>query len=201
MRWPGHIPAGRVCDAPLMTIDMLPTVARLIGAKPQPNKIDGLDISEVITGQTDKSPHDVLYFYYHKDDLEALRSGQWKLELARNYRSLNGRPGGKNGRPVPYVELKIPQPELFDLDADPGQHHNVAAEHPEVLKKLLAAAARMRADLGDGLTGQSGAERRAPGRATDQDVFPSDAAFPKALDPKYRPGLKEHAPKEPGTGS
>ena len=103
MRWPGHIPAGRVCDAPLMTIDMLPTIARLIGAKLPPNKIDGLDISEVITGKTDQSPHDVLYFYYHKDDLEALRSGKWKLELARSYRSLNGRPGGKNGRPVPYV--------------------------------------------------------------------------------------------------
>ena len=133
----------------------------------------------MITGKTDKSPHDVLYFYYHKDDLEALRSGKWKLELTRGYRSLNGRPGGKNGRPAPYVQLKIPQPELFDLDADPSQHHNVAAEHPEVLKELLTAADRMRAELGDGLTQQSGTKRRAPGQVTGQDVFPSDTAFPK----------------------
>ena len=54
MRWPGHVPAGRVCDAPLMTIDMLPTVAGLIGAKLPKHKIDGLDISDVILGKTDQ---------------------------------------------------------------------------------------------------------------------------------------------------
>lgn len=191
MRWPGHIPAGRVCDAPMMTIDMLPTIARLIGASLPPNKIDGLDISDVVTGKTDTSPHDILYFYYHKNDLEALRNGKWKLEFARTYRSLNGRPGGKNGRPVPYDELKISQPELFDLDTDPGQHHDIAADQPEVLKKLVAAADHMRSELGDDLTKQEGAERRAPGRSTAKDVFPSDAAFSKAFDPKYEPGLKQ----------
>ena len=199
MRWPGHIPAGRVCDAPMMTIDMLPTVAHLIGAKLPPNKIDGLDITQVITGKSDKSPHDVLYFYYHKNDLEALRSGNWKLELARTYRSLNGRPGGKNGRPVRYDYLKIPQPELYELGADPGEHHDVAAEHPGVLKQLLAAADRMRAQLGDGLTKQQGTERREPGRATAQDVFPSSAAFPKAFDLKYRPGVAKHGAKKPSS--
>jgi arylsulfatase A len=201
MRWPGHIPAGRTCDAPLMTIDMLPTIARLIGAKLPPNKIDGLDISAVMTGKTNQSPHDVLYFYYHQDDLEALRSGKWKLELARSYRSLNGRPGGKNGRPAPYAQLTIGQPELYDLDADPGEQRDVRAAHPEVLQKLLAAANRMRAELGDGLAKQPGTERRAPGHLTDQDVFPSDAAFPKAFDPKYRPGLKEPGLKEEKAGS
>jgi arylsulfatase len=48
MRWPGHIPAGKVCDAPLMTIDMLPTIARLIGGRLPDHKIDGLDISDVL---------------------------------------------------------------------------------------------------------------------------------------------------------
>ena len=146
-----------------------------------------------MTGKTDTSPHEVLYFYYHENDLEALRSGKWKLELPRTYQSLNGRPGGKNGRPVPYEQLKIPQPELFDLDTDPGQHQDIANQQPEVLKKLLAAADRMRAQLGDGLTGQEGAERRASGKATANEVFPSDAAFSKAFDQKYEP-----RPKQPG---
>lgn len=190
MRWPGHIPAGEVCDAPLMTIDMLPTIAHLTGAKLPPNKIDGLDITDVITGKVKQSPHDVLYFYYHENDLEALRSGKWKLELARNYNSLNGRPGGKNGRPVKYESLKIPEPELFDLNTDPGERHDVAADHPDVMQDLLKAADRMRAELGDGLTKQTGTARREPGRTTDQDVFPSDTSFPKAFDAKYRPGLK-----------
>ncbi|HVV01529.1 MAG TPA: sulfatase, partial [Verrucomicrobiae bacterium] len=191
MRWPGHIPAGRVCDAPLSTIDMLPTIARLIGAKLPPNKIDGLDITDVLIGKKQKSPHDVLYFYYHQDDLESLRSGKWKLELARKYHSLNGRPGGKNGRPVKYDTLKVPEPELFNLDADAGEQHDLAADHPDVVKRLLKAANRMRADLGDGLTNQKGRGRREPGRLTDKDVFPSDAAFPKAFDTTYRPGLKK----------
>ncbi len=201
MRWPGHIPEGSVYGAPLMTIDMLPTIARLIGAKLPPNKIDGLDISDVLTGKSDQSPNETLYFYYHKNDLEALRSGKWKLELTRSYRSLNGRPGGKNGRPVPYEELKIPRPELFDLDTDPGQHHDIASDHPDVLKKLMAAADRMRGELGDDLTQQTGNERRTPGRATGHDVFPSDAAFPKAFATKFQPGLKQPSTKEPGAGS
>jgi arylsulfatase len=192
MRWPGHIKPGQVCDAPLMTIDMLPTIARLIGAKLPPNKIDGLDIADVITGKSDKSPHDVLYFYYHKNDLEALRSGQWKLELPRDYRSLDGGPGGKGGRPVKYSVLKVPQPELFDLTSDIGQQKDVAAQNPEVLKKLLSAADQMRAELGDDLTSQTGNARREPGHITDQDVFPSDPGFLKAIDPKYQPGLKKN---------
>ena len=107
MRWPGHIPAGKSCDEPLMTIDIFPTVAQLIGGKLPDHKIDGLDITDVITGKTAKSPHEVLYFYYGQNNLEALRSGKWKLELPRPYASLNGRPGGHGGKRVPYETLKI----------------------------------------------------------------------------------------------
>jgi arylsulfatase A-like enzyme len=164
-------------------------VAKLIGATLPQHKIDGLDISDVITGQSNQSPHDVLYFYYEINNLEALRSGKWKLELPRTYRSQNGRPGGKNGKSVDYVPLKINAPELYDLDADPGQQHNVAAKHPKVRKKLLAAANRMRADLGDDLMKCDGPGRRQPGRVAENPVYPSTPAFPKAFDAKYRPGL------------
>ena len=191
MRWPGHIPAGRVCDAPLCTIDMLPTIAGLIGAPLPPNKIDGLDISGVMLGKTDQSPHDVLYFYYHLNDLEALRSGKWKLEFPRQYRSLDGKPGGKDGHPAPYTQLKIPQPQLYDLNADPGEQTDVAAANPEVLKKLMAYAEQAREDLGDGLTHHKGTGRREHETITDgSGIYPSDPAFPKAFDAKYRPGLK-----------
>lgn len=164
MRWPGHIPAGKTCDEPLMTIDLFPTIARLIGAKVPEHKIDGLDISELIQGRSAKSPHDVLYFYYNANDLEALRSGKWKLELPRSYRSLNGRPGGRGGVPAKYDTLKIEKPELYDLDADAGQTHDVASDNPDVLKKLLAYAETAREELGDGLTGAKGSGRREPGR-------------------------------------
>ena len=190
IRWPGHVPAGRTCDAPLMTIDMLPTIASLIGAKLPELKIDGLDICEVITGKSDTSPHDVLYFYYNKNSLEALRSGKWKLELPRTYRTMRGQPVGKEGKMGSYTNLKITRPQLYDLDADPGQQHDVADENPEVLKALLADADRMRAELGDDQTKQPGPQRRKPGRVNENALYPSDPDFPKAFDAKYRPGLK-----------
>ncbi len=196
MRWPGHIPAGLVSDAPLCTIDMLPTVAKLIGAPLPPNKIDGLDISGVMLGRTHQSPHEALYFYYHLNDLEALRSGKWKLEMARQYRSLDGKPGGKNGRPAQYVQLTIPQPALYDLDADPGEKTDVAAANPEVMKKLLAYAESAREDLGDGLAKRKGTGRREHEAITEGTaIYPSEAGFPKAFDKKYQPGVAVKSPE------
>lgn len=178
MRWPGHVPDGRSCDAPLMTIDILPTVTKLIGAELPERKIDGLDISQVILGESDSSPHEVLYFYYNRNDLEALRSGKWKLEFARKYRSLNGKPGGADGKPANYSQLEIPEPQLYDLDADIGQQHDVAAQHPEVMAKLQDYAAKARADLGDDLTHSNGTGRREPGKVAGAGEYPD--SFPKA---------------------
>jgi len=178
MRWPGRVPAGRRCDAPMMTIDLFPTVAQLIGAKLPERKIDGLDISQVILGKSDQSPHEVLYFYYNQNDLEALRSSKWKLEFARQYRSLEGRPGGRGGKAAGYSQLKIPAPQLYDLDADPGEKSDVAAQNPGVMKRLLELAEKARADLGDNLTGRKGAGRREVGRVEGAGQWPD--AFPKA---------------------
>jgi arylsulfatase A len=194
MRWPGHIPAGKTCDAPLMTIDMLPTIAALIGAKLPEHKIDGLDISPVILGKTKKSPHDVLYFYFNRNSLEALRAGKWKLEFPRSYASLNGRPGGTNGKLVPYEFLKIEKPMLYDLDKDPGEKHDVTAENPEVLKRLQPYIDAIHADLGDDLTNHKGTGHRNHGTTTEQSIYPSDPNFPKVDDKRYRPGSQKETP-------
>lgn len=186
MRWPGHVPAGRSCDAALMTIDLLPTVAKLIGADLPARKIDGLDIGPVIFGKTDQSPHEVLYFYYQVNSLEALRSGKWKLELPRTYRTLSGRPGGTDGREAKYDQKAITSPELHDLTADPGQQHDLAAENPEVLQQLLTLADKARADLGDDLTGNKGTGRRGPGKVEGDAVFPDQ--FSTLQDAVHPPG-------------
>jgi arylsulfatase len=119
-------------------------------------------------GKSAKSPHEVLFFYYGANNLEALRSGKWKLELPRRYASLNGRPGGRGGMPAEYEMLTISAPELYDLDVDPGQKNNVAAQHQDVLKKMLAYAEQAREELGDGLTKRIGTGRREPGRLPKQ---------------------------------
>ena len=99
MRWPGHIPADTVCDEPVMTIDLLPTIARLAGAEvPEDRIIDGRDIWPLMAGEPGaKNPHEVLYFYF-LDGLQAVRAGRWKLHVPHGYRHVtepghDGRPG------------------------------------------------------------------------------------------------------------
>ncbi|APZ90922.1 sulfatase family protein [Fuerstiella marisgermanici] len=148
MWWPGTIPAGTTCTEPAMTIDILPTVAYLIGAELPAHKIDGRNIWPLIAGENDaKSPHEAYYFYYGKQ-LQAIRSGKWKMHFPHGYRTMAGKPGGMDGNPTAYSQRKIGL-ELFDLDADIGETTNVADQHPEVVKRLNRLADAMRRDLGD----------------------------------------------------
>jgi arylsulfatase A len=148
MWWPGKIPAGTTCSVPAMTIDILPTVAGLIGAKLPDHKIDGRDIWPLMAGEDGaESPHEAYFMYYGKQ-LQAVRSGKWKLHFPHGYRTMAGKPGGREGIPADYSQAKIGK-ELFDLDADIGETTDVASKHPEIVERLSALADAMRKDLGD----------------------------------------------------
>jgi len=163
MRWPGHIPAGRVCREPAMTIDILPTVARLINAPLPDHKIDGLDIWPLMAGQPGaKCPHEALYFYWGRH-LQAVRSGRWKLHFPHAYRTLAGRKGGTGGKPVRYSRGRTGL-ALFDLEKDIGETTNVADKHPDVVARLKVLAEIARDDLGDSATKRRGKGCRQPGR-------------------------------------
>ncbi len=169
MRWPGRIPAGSVCDELASTIDMLPTIAALIGAQLPEHKIDGQDIRPLMFGAAGaQSPHESFYCYYSGGELQAVRDRRWKLHFPHSYRTLAGRPGGKDGLPAQYQQDKIGL-ELFDLKNDVGETTNVAAAHPEVVERLQACAQRARDDLGDKLTKAKGAGIRGPGHLEPQD--------------------------------
>ena len=163
MRWPGQIPPGTVCREPAMTIDLLPTLAKLINAKlPDDRIIDGLNIWPMISGQPGaKSPHEAFYFYWDRE-LQAVRSGRWKLHFPHAYRSLEGE-GGRGGTPAKYVQRRI-ELSLFDLGTDPGETKNVAADHPGVVARLQQLAQAAREDLGDSAAKQTGKNVREPGR-------------------------------------
>ncbi|MEQ8785491.1 MAG: sulfatase [Pirellulaceae bacterium] len=120
---PGTIPAGTSTDEVTGMIDILPTLVKLAGGDvPSDRKIDGADIWPILAGEQDaRSPHEN-YYYYRGLNLQAVRSGDWKLHLA----------GG----------------ELYNLDTDIGESNNVAADHPQVVKQLRDVAAAMKADLG-----------------------------------------------------
>jgi len=146
MRWPGRIPSGKVCREPAMTIDILPTVAGLVGAAPPKHTIDGMDIWPLVSGDPNaKSPHEALYYYWG-NALEAVLSGKWKLHFPHSYRSLGGKPGGSGGQPGPYVTAKT-DVALFDLESDVGEQTNVATDHPEIVKRLTDMAKDFDEDL------------------------------------------------------
>jgi len=163
MCWPGRIPAASVCTEPAMTIDLLPTIAHLTGAKLPEHTIDGLDIWPLIAGERGaRCPHEAYYFYWG-ERLEAVRSGRWKLHFPHQYRTLGGKPGGSGGKPAQYQQAKTDL-ALFDLEKDRGETTNVAAENPDVVKRLEALAEKAREELGDSATGRKGRGVRPPGR-------------------------------------
>lgn len=164
MRWPGSIPRGRVCDEPLMTIDLFPTVAGRLGAELPAHTLDGLNVWPVLSGRRGATnPHAAYCFYFNQGELQALRSGPWKLHLPHTAQVLKGRPGGKEGRPVPYERLRVGL-ELYNLDRDPGETTDVAALHADVVQRLLLLVEEARGELGDALTKRKGAGVREPGR-------------------------------------
>jgi len=153
VRWPGHVPAGASSAEIMTTMDLLPTFARLAGgAAPQDRVIDGRDAWPLWSGQEGaKSPHEAFYYYY-MDQLQAVRSGRWKLHLGLQAKRANLK-----------GDTALAKAELYDLVADIAESRDVAADHPDVVQRLLALAEAAREDLGDG--DRLGKNQRPVGRA------------------------------------
>jgi arylsulfatase A len=163
---PGRVSAGTVCPVPAMTIDLLPTIAHLLGATLPQHPIDGRNIWPLISGESGaQSPQEAYYFYWGRE-LQAVRSGRWKLHLPHSYSTLNGRKGGSGGMPAKY-ETKRLEESLFDLEKDPGESTDVKDSNPEVVARLRTLAAGIRKELGDSATKETGLGVREPGRIKD----------------------------------
>ena len=161
--YPNGIEGGRVIDTPMMTIDLLPTIAEITGAKLPELKIDGKSVWDIWTGKSNKSPHDAYFFYYESNELHGVRYNDWKLYFPHTYRSLNGREGGKDGYPVNYDMNEIDEIELYDLKNDISESKNVADQHPKIVLEIKSLADEMRKKLGDKLLNIEGTENRPAG--------------------------------------
>jgi arylsulfatase A-like enzyme len=168
-----------------MAIDLLPTIAHLLGASlPADRVIDGKNIWPILSGQANaKSPHEALVFWAGSE-LQAVRSGQWKLHFPHPYITVNGEPG-KGGKPANWENMKpnpitqsgiagiasrhgyrVEQQELalYDLHADPGESRNLAAAQHEVVARLQALVQPLRSALGDTLTNTPASQARPLGQ-------------------------------------
>ena len=137
-RWPGHIPNGSTSDEVCSLMDLLPTFVKLAGATLPDRKIDGKNIWPLWNQPDAKTPHKFFY-YYHTQYLEAVRDVRWKLVL----------PHAQN-RTLRRGVKHIDEPQLFDMKTDAAEMHDVAADHLDIVKRLLAAATTARKELGDG---------------------------------------------------
>jgi arylsulfatase A-like enzyme len=141
-------------------MDLLPTFAALVGGHvPTDRTIDGRDIRKLMMNDPDGKGHDVYYFFWGRE-LQAVRSGQWKLHFAHKY--IHVVVPGKDGQPGKTKELPLPE-SLFDMQSDPRELVNVIDQHPDIVEKLSKLAEVAREDLGDSLTKTAGKGVRPPG--------------------------------------
>ena len=155
VRWPGKIAKNQSCDEVATLMDLLPTFAKLAGGKvPDDHKIDGHDIWPLLSEQAGyRSPYQAFY-YYHRDQLHAVRSGEWKLHVAASL---------KQNRL--HADPKDSDVKLFDLSSDLAETTDVSAKHPTIVKQLLVLVEHARKDLGDGQ--HQGANQRPVGRVSE----------------------------------
>jgi arylsulfatase A len=120
MKWPGHIPAGTVCDELASTMDLLPTFAAVTGAAlPTVQPLDGKNILDLLTHQPGvKTPHE--YFFYNQS---AVRHGDWKYHAKEQFK-------------VKETAREHKGPTLYNLKNDIGESNNVIDEYPEIAAHL-----------------------------------------------------------------
>jgi len=112
VRWPGKLPKAKVCDEPVISLDVMPTICAAVGAKlPDDRVYDGRNMLPVLRGESKKPLHEAL-FWYDGTDQWAVRAGKWKLLSQKG--SL----------------------ELYDLSSDIGEKNDLSKENPQIVERL-----------------------------------------------------------------
>ena len=151
IRWPGHIPAGRVSDQLVSALDVLPTISAAVGSPlPDDRKYDGYDLLPMLSGKTDESPRRQ-FAYYNGLTLEAVRKEQWKLHLPRKHAN---RVYWAHSRFDPYRDLD--HFVLNNLADDIAEKTDLAKQHAQKMAELKELMKSVRHELGDWNTDGTG---------------------------------------------
>ncbi|MDF1860601.1 MAG: sulfatase-like hydrolase/transferase [Verrucomicrobiales bacterium] len=123
--WPGIIQKGSVSDQTLLSLDVMPTLLSLAGAKVPPQPLDGLDLSKLLINSATLSPRPLFWASLSNggNRSEAMREGPWKLVVLHP----KARPGTFENETV----------ELYRLDRDPSESVNLAGKHPDQAASML----------------------------------------------------------------
>lgn len=150
MRWPGHVPAGRIDDTAILSgVDWLPTVCRVAGvAVPETHKLDGEDASDVIQGMSRPRRGPLMWEWrfniagepFHHSPQLAIRDGDWKLLLNPDRSRV----------------------ELYEIKRDLTQLNNVAEKHADVVERLSSKVLAWQKELPTGPTDPGVGQMRLP---------------------------------------
>lgn len=165
--WKGTIQPASVSNSLYSNIDILPTLVEVAEAQLPKQKIDGVSMLPTLTTDPQWAGRKYLCFYYHKNSLEGITDGKYKLVFPHKYVSYDNQVPGNDGKPGPLGEGEVTTCELYDLRRDMGERVNVISLYPEEVEKLKKEADFWREELGDDLTGHSGKARREAGKAED----------------------------------
>lgn len=123
IRWPGRF-APNVCDSLASHVDLLPTFCELAGTSiPDDRAIDGRSLLPLLSGESTEPIHD--FVFYTWDRYQPNPYTRWAVSGARYKLCANGATGDMS-----------PDWFLFDLENDPGEKHNIADQHPEIVRQL-----------------------------------------------------------------
>jgi arylsulfatase A-like enzyme len=121
--WMGKVPAGKVYEAPVIQLDLLPTALTAAGVEVKPEwKLEGVDLVPYLRGEKTEPPHEALYWRFGQQ--MAIRKGDWKL-----VRYDTAADGGARGA----TEAK-----LYNLKDDIGEKNDLAAKEPQRVRELQA---------------------------------------------------------------
>jgi arylsulfatase A-like enzyme len=135
VNWPGRVPAGLVYRQPVSQLDIYPTA--LVAAGQSPPQLDGVNLLPFLEGKRSDAPHARLYWSLENRGVKwAVREGRWKLV---------------NDDTVPTIDQKQGHPkfqtQLFDLETDPYEQHDVAGKKPELVAALQQAMTEFHASM------------------------------------------------------
>ncbi|CAH8293830.1 arylsulfatase A-like enzyme [Mariniflexile fucanivorans] len=173
IRAPGKVPAGTNSDLVTATIDLLPTLAEIVGAQlPDDRVIDGLDISDIIHGKSTKLERP--YFYYQHQELRAVRQGKWKLHLPHQPDSTSIVYNKWPIHSAPKDRILFTKPILYDLENDIGETVDVSEANPKLVAELTKLLDWAREDIGT--YNHRGKNARTLG---EEPYFTSNSLFPE----------------------
>ncbi|MEM1294479.1 MAG: sulfatase-like hydrolase/transferase [Verrucomicrobiota bacterium] len=141
--WPSQITEGGVSEVNINAMDLFPTLVEIIDAPmPSDRVYDGESLLPLLSGKELKRSADAPFYFYNCENLQAVRSGDWKLHLPRSQEQL---PFWEKNKTFANLE----QPVLYHLGNDRSETTDVSESNPEVVEELLKLAESAREELGE----------------------------------------------------